>query len=131
MKNILILLMLLIIEINAKNLNDYAYERCMEADINKRSIVTAEEKKEMERKRSKEEILKDKIEEEEMITKKLLDITIIETNSTKTLIMKNKSSCGIVLMPDTFINEERKKLKEFGETLKIEQHQEVKITKLK
>lgn len=131
MKNILILLMLLIIEINAKNLNDYAYERCMEADIKKRSIITEEEKKEMERKRNKEEILKEDIEWEKITTQKLLDISVIETNTTKTLIIKNKACCRINLKPELAINEELKKLKEFGQEITINEHEEIKIKKLK
>lgn len=131
MRYILIFFLFLTIQINAKTMNDYTYEKCMEADIKKRSITTEEEEQEMKKKKSKEEILKEKIEEEKMITKKLLDITIIETNTIKTLIIKNKSYCRIELIPETFINEELKKLKEFGQTIKIKEKEEMKITKIK
>lgn len=131
MKFILIFLSIFTIEVNAKTISDYFYEKCMEADIKKRNITTEEEKKEIERKKSKEEMEKETIKEEEIVTHKILDITIIETNTTKTLIIKNKSYCAMKLRPELFKNEEIRKLKEFEETIKIKENEEVKITKIK
>lgn len=131
MRYVLIFFFLFTIQINAKTSNDYMYEKCMEADIKKRSIVTEEEKQDMKRKKSKEELEREDIEREKILTQKLLDITIIETNTSKTLIIKNKSYCGFDINTEMSINEELKKLKEFGKRIKINEHEEIKITKIK
>lgn len=71
---------------------------------------------------------KEEREEENKLEKSLYDILVIETNTSKTLIIKNKSYCDIEFNEEWFKKDE---LKDFQGPIAIKAKQEVKITKMK
>lgn len=100
------------------------YKDCMKPK-NMRKQYTREEriKRDQPQKLTKEEI-----EENDKLEKSLFDIQIIETQTKKVAIIKNKSYCHVILNLGVFKNEE---LKDFTQEIELKEKEEVKITKIK
>lgn len=120
MKFLFIVLIILVNIFAESNYKEF-YENCMTPEHMRKKIT--------EKEIYKPKIpTKQEIEEDEKLEKNLYEIYIIETKTSKTAIIKNKSYCKLTLNLTMFKQEE---LKDFKQIIEIKPQEEIKLTKIK